>query len=74
MIGGRDFRKSQFNRAIQSLRQPGSAFKPIIYSAAIDKGYTPATTLIDSPVVYQDTLRDFTWKPKNYEEKFGKLK
>ena len=70
MIGGRDFRNSQFNRAIQSLRQPGSSFKPIIYAAAIDRGYTPATVLIDSPVVYQDTLRDFTWKPRNYEEKF----
>ena len=70
MVGGQDFRKSQFNRAIQSRRQPGSAFKPIIYSAALDKGYTPATVLIDSPVVYQDTQRDFTWKPKNYEKKF----
>ena len=70
MIGGRSFHKSQFNRAIQSRRQPGSAFKPIIYSAAIDKGYTPATVLYDSPIVYQDTERDFTWKPKNYEEKF----
>jgi penicillin-binding protein 1A len=70
MVGGQDFRKSQFNRAIQSRRQPGSAFKPIIYSAAIDKGYTPATVLIDSPVVYQDTQRDFTWKPKNYGKKF----
>lgn len=70
MVGGRDFRKSQFNRAVQSRRQPGSAFKPIIYSAALDKGYTPATVLIDSPIVYQDTKRDFTWKPRNYEEKF----
>ena len=73
MVGGRDFRKSQFNRAVQSRRQPGSAFKPIIYSTAIDKGYTPATVLIDSPIVYQDTERDFTWKPRNYEEKFHGL-
>jgi penicillin-binding protein 1A len=70
MVGGRDFRESQFNRAIQSRRQPGSAFKPIIYAAAIDKGYTPATVMIDSPVVYQDSDRDFTWKPKNYGKKF----
>jgi penicillin-binding protein 1A len=70
MIGGRDFHESQFNRAIQSRRQPGSAFKPIIYSAAIDKGYTPATMIIDSPIVFEDTERDFTWKPKNYKEKF----
>lgn len=70
MVGGRDFRNSQFNRAIQSRRQPGSSFKPIIYAAAIDKGYTPATVVIDSPLVYQDTQRDFTWKPKNYEKKF----
>ncbi|VEN73640.1 Penicillin-binding protein [Candidatus Desulfarcum epimagneticum] len=70
MVGGRDFRESQFNRAIQSRRQPGSAFKPIIYSAALDKGYTPASMFIDSPVVYHDEERDFTWKPKNYGEKF----
>ncbi len=70
VIGGRDFRVSQFNRAIQSRRQPGSAFKPIIYAAAIDKGYTPATIIIDSPIVFKDTEREFTWKPRNYEEKF----
>lgn len=70
MIGGREFKQSQFNRAIQSRRQPGSAFKPIIYASALDKGYTPATMIIDSPIVYQDTLRDFTWKPRNYGEKF----
>ncbi len=70
MVGGRDFRESQFNRAVQSRRQPGSAFKPIIYASALDKGYTPATTIIDSPIVYQDIDHDFTWKPKNYKEKF----
>ena len=70
MVGGSDFRRSQFNRAIQSRRQPGSAFKPLIYAAAIDKGYTPATVLIDSPIVFQDMERDFKWKPQNYEEKF----
>ncbi len=70
MIGGREFRESQFNRAIQSRRQPGSAFKPIIYAAALDKGYTAATTIIDSPIVFQDVINDSTWKPKNYGEKF----
>ena len=70
MVGGRDFQDSQFNRAIQSRRQPGSAFKPIIYAAAIDKGYTTASVILDSPIVFEDTERDFTWKPKNYKEKF----
>ncbi len=70
MVGGRDFFASQFNRAIQSRRQPGSAFKPIIYAAALDKGYTPATEIIDSPIVFDDQVNDFTWKPKNYGKKF----
>ncbi len=70
MIGGRDYRDSQFNRAYQSRRQPGSAFKPIIYAAALDKGYTAASVIIDSPVVYEDTERNFVWKPHNYKEKF----
>lgn len=70
MIGGRDYRDSQFNRAYQSRRQPGSAFKPIVYAAALDKGYTAASVIIDSPVVYKDTERDFIWKPQNYKEKF----
>ena len=70
MIGGRDYRNSQFNRAYQSRRQPGSAFKPVIYAAALDKGYTAASVIIDSPVVYEDTERDFIWKPRNYKEKF----
>lgn len=70
MVGGRDFTGSQFNRAIQSQRQPGSAFKPIIYAAALDKGYTPATGIVDSPVVFEDTDHDFTWKPNNYDNTF----
>ncbi len=70
MVGGRDFKESQFNRATQSRRQPGSVFKPIIYSAALDKGYTPATEIIDSPIVLKDKEHDFTWKPKNYGKKF----
>ena len=70
MVGGLDFNKSQFNRAIQSRRQPGSAFKPFTYAAALDKGYTPATIIIDSPIIYTDAEMDFKWKPKNYKEKF----
>jgi penicillin-binding protein 1A len=70
MVGGFDFKKSQFNRAIQALRQPGSAFKPIIYSAALDKGYTPASVLIDSPVVFVNPWQDEVWKPRNYKEEF----
>ena len=70
MIGGRDARETQFNRAIQSRRQPGSAFKPIIYAAAIDMGYTPATMIIDSPIVFKDEEMDLKWKPKNYGKKF----
>jgi penicillin-binding protein 1A len=77
MIGGRDFRQTQFNRAIQSRRQPGSAFKPLIYAAALDKEwddpkkiYTPATIIMDSAIVYTDEERDFTWKPRNYKETF----
>ncbi|MCM2287374.1 MAG: PBP1A family penicillin-binding protein [Desulfobacula sp.] len=70
MVGGSDFNQSQFNRAIQSRRQPGSAFKPLVYAAAIDKGYTPATVLIDSPVVYQDMERNFKWEPQNYDGTF----
>jgi penicillin-binding protein 1A len=70
MIGGRDYRDSQFNRAYQSRRQPGSAFKPVIYAAALDKGYTAASVIIDSPVVYKDTDRGFIWKPQNYKEEF----
>jgi penicillin-binding protein 1A len=70
MVGGRDFNSSQFNRAIQSRRQPGSAFKPIVYAAALDSGYTPATIIYDSPIVYEDTLTDSTWKPKNYGKRF----
>ena len=70
MVGGRDFKESQFNRALQSRRQPGSAFKPITYACAIDHGYTPASVIIDSPVVLRDEDRDFTWKPENYKHEF----
>lgn len=67
--GGYDFEQSEFNRATQAQRQPGSAFKPIIYSAAIEHGYTPASIIVDSPVVYEDSQLG-KWKPANFEEKF----
>jgi penicillin-binding protein 1A len=70
MVGGRDYKKSEFNRATQSRRQPGSAFKPFIYAAAFDKGLTPATIIMDTPIIFKDTLKDSTWKPRNYEEQF----
>ena len=66
MVGGYDFKKSQFNRAMQARRNPGSAFKPIIYAAAIDKGMTPASIIDDSPVEY-DSGGEKSWKPKNYD-------
>ncbi len=69
MVGGRDYRESQFNRAIQARRQPGSAFKPIVFAAAMDKGFTPVSVIIDSPVVYDVPGQD-KWKPMNYEKKF----
>ena len=69
MEGGYDFAKSEFNRAMQAQRQPGSSFKPIIYAAALEKGFTPATVIVDSPLVYDDGLNG-TWKPDNFETKF----
>lgn len=66
MVGGYDFKKSQFNRATQAKRNPGSAFKPIIYGAALEKGMTTASIIDDSPVEY-DSGKDKSWKPKNYD-------
>ncbi len=70
MIGGRDYNQSEFNRAVQSRRQPGSAIKPLIYAAALDKGYTPATIIVDSPIVFNDPVLEGKWKPKNYSRYF----
>jgi len=73
LVGGYDFKRSEFNRATQALRQPGSAFKPITYAAALDKGYTPQTTIEDAPVTYQVGKEEF-WSPQNYGRKFsGKM-
>jgi penicillin-binding protein 1A len=69
MVGAYDFEASEFNRAFQACRQPGSAFKPVVYSAAIEKlDYTPATILTDAPLVFRD--QESAWKPQNYGEDF----
>ncbi|MFQ5596990.1 MAG: penicillin-binding protein 1A [Nitrospiria bacterium] len=70
LVGGYDFNRSEFNRALSARRQPGSAFKPIIYGTAIDQGFTSATILIDNPVIFTDTDTHRVWKPENYEKKF----
>jgi penicillin-binding protein 1A len=70
MVGGYDFKRSEFNRALSARRQPGSAFKPIIYAAAIDRGLTPSTILVDSPVIFDDPVLQKIWKPTNYEDRF----
>ncbi len=69
MEGGFGYNQSQFNRATQAQRQPGSAFKPFIYAAGLEKGYTPATIIVDAPLVYEDS-ESGKWKPTNFEEKF----
>tara|TARA_R110002049_G_scaffold252264_1_gene427003 strand:- start:132649 stop:135108 length:2460 start_codon:yes stop_codon:yes gene_type:complete len=70
LMGGFDFYASKFNRATQALRQPGSSFKPFIYSAAIEAGFTPASVINDAPVVFQDSSTEDSWRPQNYSGKF----
>ena len=72
MVGGLDFSKSQFNRAIQARRQPGSAFKPVIYTTALDNGFNPSSIIIDAPFISPigGEEEEKLWKPKNYKEKF----
>jgi len=75
MVGGHDFSHSQFNRAIQAMRQPGSAFKPIIYTTAMDTSFTPASIIIDAPITFemeapQEAARSKFWRPENYSERF----
>ncbi len=70
MVGGSDYEKSQFNRAIQARRQPGSAFKPFVYYAAFATGrYTPSSTVYDTPVSYRDGSG--WYRPRNYDNSFG---
>ena len=68
MVGGYDFTRSQFNRATQAYRQPGSAFKPLVYAAALDNGYTPASVILDAPIEFVDN--DEIWRPQNYSRRF----
>ncbi|BFU94337.1 MAG: Penicillin-binding protein 1A [Nitrospira sp.] len=70
MVGGFDFNRSEYNRAVQARRQPGSAFKPLIYAAAVDQGMSPASVVLDAPVVYEQVEEEKTWKPENYGKRF----
>ncbi len=70
LVGGVDFQKSQFNRVIQSARQPGSSFKPFIYATALENGYTPASTLLDMPQALGGADDNLSWKPKNSDGEF----
>jgi penicillin-binding protein 1A len=69
MVGGYDFGRSEYNRAVQAHRQPGSAFKPIIYATAMSQGMSPASVILDAPVVYEQDQDEKAWKPENYGRK-----
>ncbi len=71
MVGGVNFKRSKFNRAVQALRQPGSAFKPIVYAAAIDMGFTPTDSVLDAPIVMESGAGRPAWKPQNYAKNFS---
>ena len=70
LVGGFDFYKSKFNRVTQAERQPGSSFKPFVYSAALARGYTAASIINDAPVVFDDPGLEAAWRPENYSGKF----
>ena len=70
LSGGFSFKKSEFNRATQALRQPGSAFKPFIYALALENGYSPSTLILDAPLVLKQGSDLKMWKPENYGKKF----
>ncbi|WP_420125696.1 penicillin-binding protein 1A [Longimicrobium sp.] len=69
LVGGRDFRQSQFNRAVQALRQPGSSFKPFVYAAALEHGRSPASGISDGPLTIN--IGSESWSPKNYDGTYG---
>ena len=69
MVGGFSYAMSEFNRATQALRQPGSSFKPIVYAAALDNGYTPASVVLDAPVEIRNSDGSI-WRPENYAQQF----
>jgi len=68
MVGGRSFEDSEFNRAVQSARQPGSSFKPFVYAEAVEQGWSPGSIILDQPVVVD--LSPGTWRPRNYDQTF----
>ncbi|MFB3076556.1 MAG: penicillin-binding protein 1A, partial [Lysobacterales bacterium] len=70
LVGGSDFSRSKFNRVTQGRRQPGSSFKPFIYSAALDRGFTVSSLINDAPIVFEDKTLERTWKPQNFSQKF----
>ena len=70
MVGGYSFERSKFNRAVQAYRQVGSAFKPIVYTAAIDRGYTPVSILMDTPASFETGGGQAAYSPQNYDRKF----
>lgn len=70
LVGGFNFTRSNFNRATQAKRQAGSGFKPVIYSAALSKSFTPASLINDAPVVFEDEALEASWRPENYSGKF----
>ncbi len=70
LVGGFSYDQSQFNRATQALRQPGSAFKPFVYAAALDNGYTPSTVVMDAPIEIDQGPGAGVWRPENYSHKF----
>lgn len=70
VVGGYDFLLNKYNRAIQARRQPGSGFKPFLFAAAFDKGFTPASVLLDAPIVYRDSEIEGAWRPENYDGDF----
>lgn len=71
LVGSYDFYQSKFNRVIQSRRQPGSGFKPVLYTAGLEAGYTPASTINDAPIVFEDaSMQGGAWRPENYSSKF----
>lgn len=70
LVGGYDFQASKYNRVTQAKRQPGSSFKPFIYSAALENGFTAASVVNDAPVVFEDDTLEDTWRPENYSQRF----
>jgi penicillin-binding protein 1A len=70
LVGGFDYFQSKYNRVTQARRQPGSGFKPFVYAAAFDKGYTPASIVLDAPIVIDETGTEQAWRPKEFENKF----